>query len=68
MHADIYDVAWPQSGEKARIEALPSGGFKLQSLDGYATVSLAPCEQHVTVEYLGKLPTSDTAFSKCRGA
>lgn len=55
LYADIRDVAWPQTLDKATYEYLPDGSVRLMSEDKHASMVLSTHRQDFTVCYLSKV-------------
>ncbi|XP_033760537.1 uncharacterized protein C5orf34 homolog [Pecten maximus] len=60
LYADIRDVAWPQTLEKATYEYLPDGSVRLISEDEHASMVLSTHKQDFTVCYLSKVSQDKT--------
>ncbi|OWF52201.1 hypothetical protein KP79_PYT20100 [Mizuhopecten yessoensis] len=55
LYANIRDVAWPQTLEKASYEYLPDGSVRLMSEDEHSSMVLSTHKQDFTVCYLSKV-------------
>ncbi|XP_060071260.1 uncharacterized protein C5orf34 homolog [Ylistrum balloti] len=55
LYADISDVAWPQTLEKASYEYLPDGSVRLISEDEHSSMVFSTHKQDFTICYLSKV-------------